>query len=49
METLLDLSEITIEKVMAQLKVVNNRRPSSIKLTAASGKLLLTQEQWHAR
>jgi hypothetical protein len=49
METLLDLSKLTIE-VKCRLKVVNDQdQPPPVKPVTISGKLLFTEKQWLAR
>nr|CAH67708.1 H0512B01.3 [Oryza sativa] len=49
-ETLLDLSTLTIEDVTGCLKVAEERRPApTSSTTPAGGQLLLTEEQWLAR
>lgn len=45
-ETLLDLSELSLEDVTGRLKTVEDRK---VTLASAGGKLLLTEEQWAAR
>lgn len=50
METLLDPSELTIEKVIGRLKVVDDYvQPPPIEPFTINGKLLFTEEKWLAR
>lgn len=46
-ETLLDLSTLSIEEVTGRLRTVEDRRPA--KGGESGGKLLLTEEEWAAR
>jgi hypothetical protein len=48
-ESLLDLSTISIEEVIGRLKVVDSDEPQSLSGPITTcGKLLLTREQWDA-
>jgi hypothetical protein len=50
METLLDLSTLTIEEVTGQLKAVDDHEEvSPANPVSADDKLLFTEEQWLAR
>jgi hypothetical protein len=48
-ETLLDLSELTIEDIARQLKVAKDRVVEVPARTSAGGQLLLIEEEWAAR
>ena len=47
-ETLLDMSTLSIEEVTGRLKAVEDRAEAPAR-TTAGGQLLLTEEQWAAR
>ena len=47
-ETLLDLSELTLEDVTKRLKAVEDRAAAAT-LASTSSRLLLTEEEWRAR
>lgn len=47
-ETLLDLSTLSVEEVTGRLKAVEDRLPTSTS-KGADGKLLLSEEQWIER
>ena len=49
-ESLLDLSTMTIEEALGRLKVINTDEPQSLSgPITTGGKLLLTREQWDSR
>ena len=48
-ETLLDLSVISIEEVTGRLRAVEQRKPASGHAKDSEGHLLLTEEEWMAR
>lgn len=50
METLLDFTDLTIKDVTGRLKAIDDRdQPPPSESVTIGGKLLLAEDQWHAR